>query len=134
MTSPRFFFDRCCPPKLATLAAVVEGTQTVRHFNDDARFVHDTPDVEWIGELGRDTGWVIVSMDARILKRPHERRALEDSKLRFFLFGSAWMAMPFREQCWKFLKVWPDLVQTAKEQRQRIFEVGAGAALKIEAK
>lgn len=71
-------------------------------------------------------------MDTRILKKPHERQAVEESGLPFFLLGSAWMDIPMHDKCWKLLKAWPDIVRTATEQRHRVFEVRYGSSLKIE--
>jgi hypothetical protein len=44
----RFFFDRCCPPKLVDVIGAYEDVHSVRHFRDDNRFVEDTADVDWI--------------------------------------------------------------------------------------
>jgi len=38
------------------------------------------------------------------------------------------------EQAWKFIKVWPDIVEHAKGAAPRIFEISGGAGLKIERK
>lgn len=133
MTQLRFFFDRCCPPKLARIVGAFADDHEVRHFSDDARFADNTDDVVWLAELGRDeASWAVVSMDARILKKPHERQALVEAHLTFFLLGSAWMSMPMHDKCWKLLKVWPDVVNTANETRHRLFEIKAGQSLKIE--
>jgi hypothetical protein len=133
MTPPRFFFDRCCPIKLATVVKAYEDDHEVRHFDDDARFEKDTPDVVWIERLAEEKcNWVIVSMDAKMLKRPHEKQAIRESGLPFFLFGDAWMRMTMNEKCWKLIKVWPNLVRTTLEMRPRIFEVMGGSSLKIE--
>ena len=133
MTLPRFFFDRCCPVKLAAVIQAFEDDHIIRYYSEDTRFQEDTDDTVWLKALGEDNlGWVVVSMDARILKRPHEKQALLQAELPYFLLGSAWMQMPMHDKCWKLLKVWPEIVRTAKETRHRIYEVKAGSSLKIE--
>jgi hypothetical protein len=135
MTRSKFFFDRCCPPKLASVVRAFDDDHEIRHFSEDSRFPDDADDVVWIPQLAKDnSGWVIVSMDAKILKRPHERQALINSGLPFFLLGSSWMAMPMHDKCWKLLKIWPDVVRTALESRHLIFEIMGGSSLKIEPK
>ena len=134
MTPPRFFFDRCCPVKIARVIQAFEEDHVVRYYSEDSRFQENTDDVVWMKVLGDDKlNWVILSMDGKILKRPHERQALLQSKLPYFLLGSAWMNMEMPERCWKLLKVWPEIVRTARETRHRIFEVKAGSSIKIEA-
>jgi hypothetical protein len=131
----RFFFDRCCPPKLVDVINAYEDTHSVRHFRDDNRFVQDTADVEWITTLSKDDPpWIVVSMDAQILKKAHERKALEDSGLKFFLLGGGWMHMPMHDKVWKLLKTWPNILAEAETSRLRIFEVTSGSSLKVEAK
>ncbi len=136
MKPTSFFFDRCCPPKLADVIRAFEDDVEVRHFNDDLRFVHNTPDIEWIGTLAKDpeSAWVVLSMDGKILKRAHEKEAIRESGLPFFLLGSAWMSIEMHEKCWKLLKVWPNVVRTARESRHRIFEIMGGTGLKIDPK
>lgn len=43
-------------------------------------FAHDTLDEEWIGEVA-NCGWVAVSHDKRISRRPNERAAVLDAGL-----------------------------------------------------
>lgn len=42
------------------------------------------------------------------------------------------MGMRFREQAWKFIKVSPDIIETAANVRHRVFEISGGKALKVE--
>ncbi len=91
--------------------------------------------MEWITVLAADhPAWVVVSMDAQILKKPHERKALDESGLKFFLLGTGWMRVPMHEKAWKLLKVWPAILEEAQTSRLRIFEVMCGSALKVEAR
>jgi hypothetical protein len=85
MTKPRFFFDRCCPSKIANVIRAFEDEFEVRHFAEDSRFAPDEDDVVWMPRLAADKAdWVVISMDSKILKKPHERECLRVCDLRFF--------------------------------------------------
>lgn len=129
----RFFFDRNMPPQLARMVDALERQHTARHHDDDPRFNPTTPDVEWIQALGSDEpSWIVISGDGRILKNKTELSALREAKLTFFCLSRQWMHMKIYEQAWKFIKVWPELVENARGTTPRIFEVSGGAGLKVE--
>ncbi len=54
------------------------------------RFPPDTADVGWMTELSREGGWAVLTKDLRIQSKPHERLALDRSKIVFFFMGGAW--------------------------------------------
>lgn len=51
----------------------------------DSIFGQDTPDEEWLTRAGRE-GWVVLTKDKEIRKRPLERRALMRARVRAFVF------------------------------------------------
>ncbi len=129
----RFFFDRNMAPQLARMVDVLEREHTARSYYDDDRFEPTTSDVEWIKVLSSDDPpWIVISGDGNILKNKTELSALKEAKLTFFCLTRQWMHMPIYEQAWKFIKVWPDIVENAKGFNPRIYEVSGGAGLKIE--
>src|SRR5271165_3702871 len=129
----RFFFDRNMPPQLARMVDVLEREHTARSYYDDDRFGDATPDVKWIKVLAADDPpWIIVSGDGRILKNKTELSALKEAKLTFFCLSRQWMNMNIYEQAWKFIKVWPEIVENAKGSTPRIYEISGGAELKVE--
>ena len=132
----RFFFDRNMSALLARMVDVFDRQHSVLSYYDDERFTPTTPDVEWIKVLAADDPiWVVVSGDGRILKNKTELSALKEAKLTFFCLSNQWMHMNFqKEQAWKFIKVWPDVVENAKGTTPRIYEISGGAGLKIERK
>lgn len=132
MAPLRFMFDRCCPRRLAWVIAAYEEVHSVRFFDDDARFDKRTPDIDWIRTLAADPTWAVVTMDSKILTRPHEREALRTSGLKYFLLGKGWMRMRFHDQAWRFLKTWPNVVEAALNVRGELFEVSAGGSHKVE--
>lgn len=65
------------------------------------RFRVDISDVEWMTELDREGGWAALTKDVRIQFRPHERLALDRSKILFFFLTGAWLkySVPETEPC-----------------------------------
>ena len=51
----------------------------------DAVFASDTPDEEWLTRAGRE-GWIVLTKDKWIRKRPIERQALVAAGVRAFVF------------------------------------------------
>jgi PIN like domain len=128
----RFFFDRNMSPRLARMIDVYDIEHTVRHHDEDPRFHKQTPDTEWMRTLaGDDPAWVVVSGDGRILRNKAERAVLREANLTFFYLTAQWTHMKVYEFAWKFLKVWPVLIDNADLRAPRIFEVGGGKGLKV---
>jgi PIN like domain len=47
-------------------------------------------DAEWITELDKEGGWVVLTKDLRIRTRPHEKAAMDGSRIVFFFLAGAW--------------------------------------------
>lgn len=131
-----FFFDRSMPKRLARMLDIFETMHTVRHHDDDGRFEQDTPDAVWLSTIAQDPEpWIIISGDGRILKNKAERAALRETGFTFFCMSKQWLHMDLRkEYAWKFLRVWPRIVDNADITTQKIFEVSGGSSLKVERK
>jgi hypothetical protein len=54
------------------------------------KFPAGTTDIQWMAELHREGGWAVLTKDLRIQFRPHERLALDRSKIVFFFLAGAW--------------------------------------------
>ena len=127
----RFFFDRNMSPYLARMVDIYERGHTVIHHDDDGRFGPTTTDIEWIKALAADDPpWIVLSGDGRILRNKAESAALEEARLTFFCMSKTWSHMPIHEYTWKFLKLWPEIVEGSKGTTPRIFEV-AGAKIDL---
>jgi hypothetical protein len=108
----RFFFDNCISPKLAAaLHALVEPQDSVEHLR--GKFTADTPDTEWITSLGEEGGWIIVSGDLRIRKRPREREVLRAAKLTAFFMAETFVNQPAWEQVRWMIDKWPLIADMA---------------------
>lgn len=50
-------------------------------------FAHDTPDVDWLREVGRK-GWLVLTRDQNIRRKPNELAALREAGVILFAFTS----------------------------------------------
>jgi hypothetical protein len=131
----RFFFDRCVPIAIARMIAGLElGNMVIRHHDEDERFSPLTKDVEWITTLAADGDptWFVVSGDGRILKNKVEKQALRETGLPFFCLVRPWPETPINEYAWKFVKVWPTILEAARHGDGQVYKVSGGSSLKVE--
>jgi hypothetical protein len=127
----RFFFDRNMSSRLARMIDVYETEHQVRHHDDDNRFNPTTRDTQWIKVLGADDPpWVVISGDGHIFRNKVEVAALNEAKLTFFCMSKVWTHMKIYEYAWKFLKLWPQIIESAQVASPRIFEV-SGSKVEI---
>lgn len=76
------FFDRSIPRGVA---------DAVKQVRDDACWLEDVfeegwiKDREWIPDIGA-RGWLVVSKDKQIRRRPEERRAIRENNVGCFIF------------------------------------------------
>lgn len=109
----RFFLDNCLAVRHArALHAIVEPDgHTVLHLRD--RFPADTPDVEWLRELGKESDWVVISGDVRIARSMHERAAWHESGLTVFFLKPGWTNIAPLEQHAKLSHCLQDIIECA---------------------
>lgn len=81
---PIFFIDRALGSKTVPTALSNAGFLVEIH---DDHFRGDAPDTEWLTEVGK-RGWVVLSKDKLIRKRPLERNALINAKVAAFILTS----------------------------------------------
>jgi hypothetical protein len=76
-----FFIDRNLGARLLAAALRSAGAKVEVH---DDHFPQDTPDTNWLSEVGR-RGWVVLSKDVRIRRDKEERAALLEAGVKAFL-------------------------------------------------
>ena len=86
---PEFLIDRSLG-RLGLRTALQEVALTVRTLADvyGEAVAQETEDTEWIA-LAAARGWVVLCKDDRVRRRPAERRALTDGKVRVFCLTNA---------------------------------------------
>lgn len=102
------FIDRSVPK------AVAMALQCVRDDVEwlEPRFRHDTPDIEWLQEAGRN-GWLVILRDKKIRTRPAERQMIVDAGVGCFVINAKQ-----NPNKWQYLR----LVATHLDMMQDIFE------------
>ncbi|HBS29582.1 MAG TPA: hypothetical protein DEB06_09080 [Phycisphaerales bacterium] len=119
----KFFFDNCLSPRLATaLNALVEPEHSVVHLRD--KFATPTPDTDWIVRLSEEGGWIIVSGDLRISKRPTEREVWRAAKLTTFFMADGYQNLDEWQQVRVMIEKWPQIMDLAER-------TGRGSAFRV---
>lgn len=107
-----FFFDNCINPKLArALHALVEPEHQVTALRD--RFDASVSDTEWISTLSSEGGWIIISGDQRIRRRPQERDIWRAAKLTTFFMADGYTKLERWEQIRWMIDKWPTIMDQA---------------------
>jgi hypothetical protein len=104
----KFFFDRCISEKIVEALKCLD----VSAIHHSEVFDHDAKDVDWIPEVGAN-GWILVTCDDRIRKRPAERRALADADI---VSVFIWREFPRKgrwEQALWMVKYWQAIAKKA---------------------
>ena len=95
------------------------------------KFSPDTADVDWITALDQDGGWAVLTKDLRIRTRPHERAALDRSKVVYFFLSGAWRKYSVHETAARLIRLVPKMAaQTGLTERGR-FELPINAGSKL---
>ena len=78
------------------------------------KFPQNTDDEVWIRALGQEGGWVVISGDVRIAKKPAERNAWRQSGLIGFFLAPGWRKFDPLIQTARLLMWWETLVAQAQ--------------------
>ena len=117
-----FFLDNCLSPRYAKSLDILserDGKIKVVHLLD--KFERDATDQLWMRTLAKESDWVIVSGDTRIIKSPELKAEWLKSGLTAFFLEHRWMNEPYWGQVAHLVRVWPDILQQA-----RLVEAGNG--------
>ena len=106
LDSLEIFVDRSLGKKIAL--PLIEAGATV-HLHDDY-FEQNVEDQEWLAEVG-ERGWLVLTKDQWIRRRPLEREALLAANLKVFCFMSG--SVPFSEIAEAFAKALPAIRKIA---------------------
>ena len=127
----KLFLDNNLPPRVArALNELVEpdGHQ-VKHLRE--LFPANTPDIDWLSELGTQGGWTILSADMRIHKNKAEREAWRRSNTIAFFLTPWWSKQKFVDVAARLLLRWKDIeAQTRLVAPPAAFEVGPSGKMK----
>ena len=114
-----FFFDNTFPPQLAEILRIL-GVDAC-HLQDS--FPADTDDVEWLPVIG-GKGWVVITGDRGISKKPAERRVLEEANVIAVFMAKGFTTKPIFELVSLFIRWWPEI-------ERAVGRVKLGTALEV---
>jgi hypothetical protein len=125
----KLLLDNNLSPQLAiALQALFEEHQIVA-LRD--RFSPGVSDVEWITELDRERGWAVLTRDLRITTRPHERAALDRSRIVYFFLGGAWRKFNVPETAARLIRLTPKMATQVGIAESGRFELPINARSKL---
>jgi hypothetical protein len=121
--------DHNLSPRLAKALAVLFVDHEIVALRD--KFPQDATDIDWIAALDREGGWAVLTKDLRIRQRPHERAALDRSRIVYFFLAGAWMKCTVEETAARLIRLIPKMAaQTDLADRGR-FELPINAGSKL---
>jgi len=111
-------FDNNMPPKLAKTLNFLEGDDgiTVEHLKE--KFPPNTPDIEWITKLSKESKWFIITQDNQIRKRSLEKKAWQESHIPIIFLQKSWIKLNLWEMAWRLIKYWPGLKENINLNRK----------------
>jgi hypothetical protein len=109
----KFFLDNCLAIRHArALNEMVTPNHSFTHLQE--KFAADTPDEEWIGALGGEHEWIVISGDYRMGKSHHGRRAWHESGLTVFFLAKGWMNISLLQQHSKMAAILDEIIYLAR--------------------
>jgi PIN like domain len=119
----RVLVDENLPPALArSLNALFVGKHDIVHIRD--RFGPGVKDVVWIGQLGAEGRWIVISGDRRITKNKTEYNAFRNSNLVGFFLSKGLYKAPIVKQMERILALWQTIeTQAGIVQGGAMFEL-----------
>lgn len=118
----KFLVDNNLSPALAKALNELSAAEPHEIVHLREHFPHDTADHVWIGELGKQGGWSIVSQD-RLFKGSLEKEALRRAGLTAFILQRAWTRLRHWEKSWRLVRWWPSIVEISERVDGGAFEV-----------
>ena len=91
---------------------MVEPEHHVFHLRD--KFPPNIEDADWMKLLAAQADWIIITVDVRISRNPHEVKAWHEAGHTIFFLKPGWTDLTFWEQANKFTKCFPQIIYEAE--------------------
>lgn len=95
------------------------------------KFPANTADPDWMTALSDEGGWAVITKDLRIQSRPHERLALDRSKIVFFFLAGAWRKYSVPEVAARLIRLVPLMAAQVTIAERGRFELPISAGSKL---
>jgi uncharacterized protein (DUF433 family) len=69
------------------------------------KFSTNVTDIQWITSLDDEGGWAVLTKDLRIRTRPHERAALDRSRVVYFFLAGSWRKFTVEESASRLIRL-----------------------------
>jgi hypothetical protein len=106
----KLLLDHNLSPRIArALQAIFSDCHHVIPLKD--KFHGAISDISYIGALDKEGGWSVLTRDLRMKTRPHERAALDRSRVVFFFIEGAWRKFDVAETAARLILLFPKMAQ-----------------------
>jgi PIN like domain len=95
------------------------------------RFPVNISDTDWMAKLDQEGGWAVLTKDIRIQHRPHERLALDRSKIVFFFLDGAWRKYAVPETAARLIRLVPLMSKQVEIAERGRFDLPINAGSKL---
>ena len=95
------------------------------------KFPANTKDVDWMAPLDAEGGWAVLTAERKLKTRPHERMALDRSKIVFFFLTGSWLKYPVPEIAWRLIRLIPLMAKQAELTESGLFDLPLHAGSKL---
>ena len=95
------------------------------------KFPENIKDVEWMGALDAEGGWAALTTERRLKTRPHERLALDRSKIVFFFLTGSWLKFSVPEMAWRLIRLVPLMAKQTELTESGLFDLPVNASSKL---
>ena len=126
----KLLLDNNLPPRVAhCLQALFEREHRIEALG--AKFSTGVTDVEWITALDKEGGWAVLTKDLRITTRPHERQALDRSRVVYFFLTDSWRRMSVEETASRLILLVPKMAAQVDLIERGRFELPVNASARL---
>ncbi|MFG1383936.1 PIN-like domain-containing protein [Xanthobacter versatilis] len=125
----KLLLDHHLSPRLARALHALFDEHVIVALRD--KFDIRASDEEWITALDREGGWAVLTMDLRIRTRPHERAAMDRSRIVFFFLAGAWRGYAVEEQAARLIRLMPKIAAQVDLAERGRFELPINAGSKL---
>lgn len=95
------------------------------------RFPANTKDVDWMSVLDDEGGWAVLTAERRLKTRPHERLALDRSKIVFFFLTGSWLKYSVVEMAWRIIRLVSKMETQTTLTESGLFDLPVNANSKL---
>jgi hypothetical protein len=121
--------DNDLPPRLARALHTIfeaDGDEVVALREKFGR--DNVKDAEWIGHLGKEGRWAVLSADRRIAKQRPSRELFIGAGLVGFFFPPSLQKQPLYRQAARVISIWPDIRDQVRLNANGCFEMPASGS------